>query len=135
VGGEVPGLARTDVPRTFAFYLPQFHPIPENDWAHGPGFSEWHNVIKARPLFRGHHQPRVPGELGFYDLRSEEVLREQMRLALEHGISGFCFYYYYFQGRKLLYKPLENFVKSDIDAPFMCLWANENCRAESFRRG
>lgn len=118
---------RTDqLPRLFAFYLPQFHPIAENNWAHGMGFSEWHNVIKAKPLFRGHYQPRVPGELGFYDLRSEEVLYQQIRLAQEHGISGFCFYYYSFQGRKLLYKPIENFVKSGIDAPFLCVWANEN---------
>jgi ADP-heptose:LPS heptosyltransferase len=118
--------ANSPFPRTFAFYLPQFHPIMENDWAHGPGFSEWHNVIKAKPLFRGHHQPRLPGELGFYDLRSEEVLHRQIDLAQEHGISGFCFYYYHFQGRKLLYKPLANFLSSSIKAPFLCLWANEN---------
>jgi hypothetical protein len=115
-----------DFPRTFAFYLPQFHPIPENDWAHGLGFSEWHNVVKAQPLFKGHHQPRMPGELGFYDLRAAEVLRDQLRLAQEHGISGFCFYYYYFQGKKLLFDPIRNFIESDIDAPFMFLWANEN---------
>jgi ADP-heptose:LPS heptosyltransferase len=131
---EVSGSAATrltegtkfDFPRTFAFYLPQFHPIPENDWAHGLGFSEWHNVVKAQPLFNGHHQPRMPGELGFYDLRAEEVLRDQIRLAQEHGISGFCFYYYYFQGKKLLFDPIRNFIESDIDAPFMFLWANEN---------
>jgi ADP-heptose:LPS heptosyltransferase len=114
------------LPRTFAFYLPQFHPIAENNWAHGMGFSEWHNVIKAKPLFRGHYQPRIPGELGFYDLRSEEALDRQIHLAQEHGISGFCFYYYSFNGRKPLYKPIENFLKSHIDAPFMCVWANEN---------
>jgi ADP-heptose:LPS heptosyltransferase len=114
------------LPQVFAFYLPQFHPIAENNWAHGMGFSEWHNVVKAKPLFRGHYQPRIPGELGFYDLRSEEVLHQQVRLAQEHGVSGFCFYYYSFQGRKLLYKPIENFVKSSIDAPFLCVWANEN---------
>jgi hypothetical protein len=90
------------------------------------GFTEWHNVVKAKPLFRNHYQPRMPGELGFYDLRAEEVLRRQIQLAQEHGISGFCFYYYYFGGKRLLYKPLENFIKSDIDAPFMFLWANEN---------
>jgi len=123
---QIPALQPSQLPKTFAFYLPQFHPIAENNWAYGMGFSEWHNVIKAKPLFRGHYQPRIPGELGFYDLRSEEVLYQQIRLAQEHGISGFCFYYYSFNGQKLLYKPIENFLKSHIDAPFMCLWANEN---------
>ncbi|HTZ35084.1 MAG TPA: glycoside hydrolase family 99-like domain-containing protein [Stellaceae bacterium] len=115
-----------DLPRTFAFYLPQFHPIPENDWAHGAGFSEWHNVVSAKPLFPGHDQPRVPGELGFYDLRSPEILHEQVALAREHGIAGFCFYYYYFAGKKLLYKPIDNYLKSKNDFPFFFLWANEN---------
>jgi ADP-heptose:LPS heptosyltransferase len=113
-------------PRTFAFYLPQFHPIRENDWAHGSGFSEWHNVIRAKPLYEGHYQPRIPGELGFYDLRSSAVMEQQIALARRHGISGFCFYYYYFQGKKLLYDPIANFIKSDIDFPFFLLWANEN---------
>ena len=114
------------LPRIFAFYLPQFHPIAENNYGHRPGFTEWDNVIKARPLFRDHYQPRVPGELGYYDLRSVDVMREQIRLANDHGITGFCFYFYYFQGKKLLYKPIENYIKSDIKAPFFFLWANEN---------
>ncbi len=114
------------LPRIFAFYLPQFHPIAENNYGHRPGFTEWDNVIKARPLFKGHYQPRVPGELGYYDLRSVDVMREQIRLANDHGITGFCFYFYYFQGKKLLYKPIDNYIKSDIKAPFFFLWANEN---------
>lgn len=118
--------AAEEFPRTFAFYLPQFHPIAENNWAHGMGFTEWRNVVKGKPLFKGHYQPKIPGELGYYDLRSVDVLREQVDLARKHGIDGFCFYYYYFGGQKILYKPIENYIKSDIDAPFLFIWANEN---------
>lgn len=126
----LPGASALDgdktTPRIFAFYLPQFHPIAENNYGHRPGFTEWDNIVKAKPLFKGHYQPRVPGELGYYDLRSVDVMREQVRLANNHGIDGFCFYFYYFQGKKLLYKPIENYLKSDIKAPFFFLWANEN---------
>ena len=119
-------LAKGDLARAFAFYLPQFHPIEENDFGHRPGFTEWNNVVNAKPLYKGHYQPRIPGELGFYDLRATEIMREQLRLALEAGLEGFCFYYYYFSGKKLLYKPIENYIKSDLKAPFFFLWANEN---------
>ena len=90
------------------------------------GFTEWHNVVKGKRLFKGHYQPKIPGELGYYDLRSTDVLLEQVKLALKHGIDGFCFYYYYFGGQNVLYRPIDNYIKSDIDAPFMFIWANEN---------
>lgn len=122
--------------RVIAYYLPQYHPIPENDEWWGKGFTEWVNVAKAKPLFRGHYQPKVPSELGFYDLRMPEVREEQARLAKEAGIEGFMYWHYWFgNGKQLLERPFNEVLSTrKPDFPFCLGWANHTWSSKTWNK-
>ncbi len=114
-------------PTVLAINLPQFHPNPENDEWWGKGFTEWTNVAKAKPLFKGHYQPQLPTDLGFYDMRLPETHYEQANLAKEYGIDGFCYYHYWFSSKRLLHEPIDIILESKKpDFPFCYFWANES---------
>lgn len=123
--------------RVIAYYLPQFHPIPENDKFWGPGFTEWTNVAKAKPLFKDHYQPRIPADLGFYDLRLPEVREQQAAMAKQAGIEGFCYWHYWFgNGKMLLQRPFEEVLASGKpDFPFCLAWANHEWSTKTWHKG
>lgn len=124
-------------PLIIAYYLPQYHPFPQNDEWWGKGFTEWTNVGKAKPLFRGHYQPKVPADLGYYDLRMPEVRQQQVDLAKEAGVGGFCYWHYWFggEGRQLLNEIIDDVLTSGKpDFPFCFGWANESWKAKQWNK-
>lgn len=122
--------------RVIAYYLPQYHPTPDNDKWWGKGFTEWTNVSKAKPLFRGHYQPKIPTDLGYYDLRVPEVREAQAKMAREAGIEGFCYYHYWFEnGKEELEYPFNEVLRlGKPDFPFCLCWANESWYAKSWSK-
>ena len=122
--------------RVIAFYLPQFHPLPENDAIWGKGFTEWTNVALAKPQFRGHYQPQIPADLGFYDLRVPETRMEQANLAKEYGVEGFCYWHYWFgNGRQIMERPFNEVLSSgEPDFPFCLGWANHSWSTKTWQR-
>ena len=122
--------------RIIAFYLPQFHPIPENDKVWGKGFTEWTNVAKAKPLWRGHYQPQIPADLGFYDLRLNEVREAQAKMANEYGIEGFCYWHYWLgNGKRVLERPFNEVLQSGKpDFPFCLGWANHSWSNKTWQK-
>jgi lipopolysaccharide biosynthesis protein len=125
-GAQRGGASRALRARAIALYLPQFHQIPENDEWWGKGFTEWTNTARAKPIFRGHYQPHIPADLGFYDLRVPETREAQAAMARRYGIEGFCYYHYWFGGRRILERPFNEVLHSGApDFPFCLCWANE----------
>ena len=122
-------------PLILSYYIPQYHPFPENDKWWGKGFTEWTNVAKAHKLFPGHYQPRIPGDLGFYDLRVPETRKAQAELAREAGIDCFCYWHYWFNGHKMMERPFEEVVKTgEPDFPFCLSWANHSWYAKTWNK-